>query len=206
MQWTCDARVTLEEIDAIRLRRGTDQLARFSPLLPLLLLGIALAFFFFAWKLLDANGVTLANLFTRPIYLNGVDGKQSSVFLLLPLAAIFLYLGGWMGHILFHWARRGGVSPLSVSDSHVQFSGTAHPRNQISHFERQHWQIIGAFAMQLHDGRQFRFPTAAVIGAPVRDIDPEMAKQNRDFVNAQIFLAVAAAIGAIAIMVFFYAV
>jgi hypothetical protein len=205
MQWTCDARVTMDEIDAIRLQRGTDQLTRFSPLLPMLLLAIPAAFFYFAWQLLDANGVTPFNMFTQPIYQNGADGKQSNIFLFLPLTAIFLCLGGWATHLLYHWAHRSGMSPLIVAADHVQFSGKTYPRDQVSHFERQHWQIIGAFAMQLKDGRQLRFPTAGVIGAPVREIDPEMAKQNREFVQSQIFVALVAAIAAIVILLFFSA-
>jgi hypothetical protein len=201
MQWHSDARVTLEEIDEIRTREGTDHLTKFVLSLPLLLMAISVGVVYFIWQLLSANNVTLLNIFTQPIYQNGVDGKQTSIFLIIPIAAFFGYMMVCLAYIFYYWAARWGQPPLIVTNTHVRFSGKQYARHQISHFEHQHWGIHGSFAMFLTNGQIVRFPTAGVIGAPVREIDAETAKQNRDFIQSQIFVAAAAAIGAIVLLI-----
>ncbi len=203
MQFSTDARVTFEQIDIIRKDRNTDHLTRFISTLPVFLLAISILFFYFSWLLLDANGVTLLNIFTQPIYQNGVDGKRTSIFLFILLAIIFAIIFIYAGIVLYHWIARMLRPPLIVTETHVQFSGRQYAREQISHFEHQHWKIYGSFAMIFSNGQVLRFPTACIVGTPVREYNAKVKGEIWDVIKTQLFLKIAAAIGAIVILLLF---
>lgn len=205
MQYMTGARVTFEEIDRIRKHRNTDILTRFIVTLPLLLLTISVLFFYFAWQLLDANGVTPLNMFTQPIYQNGIDGKRSSIFLFIPLGIIMGLLFTLAAIPLYYAIKRLGRPPLIVSDTDVRFSAIQIARHQISHFEHQHVWFCGFFAAILNDGSILRFPTAFVIGAPVREFGPEQRNEIRKATNGRIFYYIAPAVILFTIFILFKA-